>query len=104
MEKRLEFDRGMIMLTDRKESKLRYFTGYGQSPDEEKILLNTTFHLDNPGSKGVFVVAVKEQRPFLINNIGDIQDSISVKSLEVAKRLGSQSLICVPIIYEKKSA
>ena len=102
MEKRLEFDRGMIMLTDRKESKLRYFTGYGQSPDEEKILRNTTFHLDNPESKGVFVLAVKEQRPFLVNNISEIQDSLSPKSLEVARLLGSKSLICVPIIYEKK--
>ena len=102
MEKRLEFDRGMIMLTDRKESELRYFTGYGQSPDEEKILRNTTFHLDNPESKGVFVLAVKEQRPFLVNNINEIQDSLSPKSLEVAKLLGSKALICVPIIYEKK--
>jgi len=102
MEKRLDFDRGMIMLTDKKETKLRYFTGYGQSPDEEKILKNTTFHLDNPESKGVFVLSVKEQRPFLINNISEIQDSLSRKSLAVAKRLGSQSLICVPIVYEKK--
>ncbi len=102
MEKRLDFDRGMIMLTDKKETKLRYFTGYGQSPDEEKILKNATFHLDNPESKGVFVLSVKEQRPFLINNISEIQDSLSRKSLAVAKRLGSQSLICVPIVYEKK--
>ncbi|MGD9291116.1 MAG: hypothetical protein PVG74_26090, partial [Desulfobacterales bacterium] len=64
MEKRLDFDRGMIMLNDKKETKLRYFTGYGQSPEEEEILKNTTFHLDNPKSKGVFVLAVKEQRPF----------------------------------------
>ena len=103
MKKRLDFDRGMIMLTDKKESKLRYFTGYGQSPDEEKLLKNTTFHLDNPESKGVFVLAVKEQRPFLVNNISEIQDLLSHKSLEVAKRLGSQSLICVPIIYETKT-
>ena len=58
MEKRLDFDRGMIMLNDKKETKLRYFTGYGQSPAEEAILMNTTFHLDNPKSKGVFVLAV----------------------------------------------
>jgi PAS domain S-box-containing protein len=102
MEKRLDFDRGMIMLNDKKETKLRYFTGYGQSPAEKAILKNTTFHLDNPESKGVFVLAVKEQRPFLINNISNIHDSLSPKSLELAMRLGSQSLICVPIIYEKK--
>ena len=103
MEKRLDFDRGMIMLTDKKETHLRYFTGYGQGPDEEELLKQTTFHLDNPESKGVFVLAVKEQRPFLVNNISEIQDSLSRKSLAVAKRLGSQSLICVPIIYEKKT-
>jgi PAS domain S-box-containing protein len=102
MEKRLDFDRGMIMLTDKKKAKLRYVTGYGQSPEEEEILRNTTFHLDNPESKGVFVLAVKEQRPFLVNDISEIQDSLSRKSLEVAMQLGSQSLICVPIIYEKK--
>ncbi len=103
MEKRLDFDRGMIMLNDKKKSKLRYFTGYGQSPEEEEILKNTTFQLDNPKSKGVLVLAVKEQRPFLINNISDIHDSLSPRSLELAMRLGSQSLICVPIIYEKKT-
>ena len=103
MEKRLDFDRGMIMLNDKKETKLRYFTGYGQTPEEEQILKNTTFHLENPKSKGVFVLAVKEQRPFLINNISDIYDSLSPRSLELAKQLGSQSLICVPIIYEKKA-
>ena len=102
MDKRLEFDRGMIMLTDKNESKLRYYAGYGQSAEEEKILKNITFHLDNPESKGVFVLAVKEQRPFLVKNISEIQDSLSPKSLEVAKLLGSKSLICVPIIFEKK--
>jgi PAS domain S-box-containing protein len=103
IEKRLDFDRGMIMLNDKKEANLRYFTGYGQSPEEEEILKNTTFHLDNPESKGVFVLSVKEQRPFLINDISDIYDSLSPRSLELAKQLGSQALICVPIIYEKKT-
>ncbi len=101
MEKRLDFDRGMIMLADKKETRLKYFTGYGQSPDEVEILKKTTFQLDSPESKGVFVLAVKERRPFLINNITEIQDTLSAKSLEIAKQLGSQSLICVPIIYEK---
>ena len=102
MEKRLDFDRGMIMLIDKEENVLRYSAGYGQNRTEEKILKDTRFHLDKPQSKGVFVLAIKEQRPFLINNISEIQDSLSRRSLEVAKQLGSQALICVPIIYEKK--
>jgi PAS domain S-box-containing protein len=102
MEKRLEFDRGMIMLIDKEKDVLRYSAGYGQNLPEEEILKDTEFHLNNPESKGLFVLAIKEQRPFLINNIREIQESLSQRSFEVAKQLGSQALICVPIIYENK--
>jgi PAS domain S-box-containing protein len=103
MEKRLDFDRGMIMLVDKRKTVLRYCAGYGQSPSEEKILKQTRFHLNNPDSKGLFVLAIKEQRPFLINNISEIQNSLSRRSYNIAKQLGSDALICVPIIYEKES-
>jgi len=103
MEKRLEFDRGMIMLVDKKSATLRYAAGYGQSIVEETIFKQTKFHLDNPESKGVFVLAIRDQRPFLIDNMLDIQNSFSKRSVELAKKIGSESLICVPIIYEKES-
>jgi len=103
MEKRLEFDRGMIMLTNKEKTILRYSAGYSPNIDEEEILQSMVFHLDRPGSKGMFVMAIREQRPFLVNNINEIQNTLSQRSLEFAKRLGSQSLICVPIVYEKES-
>jgi PAS domain S-box-containing protein len=103
MEKRLDFDRGMIMLVDKEKPVLRYSAGYGQNPSEEDILKNSEFHLDNPESKGIFVVAIREQKPFLIENLGEIQNSFSKRSSEIASKLGGQSLICVPIIYEKES-
>ena len=103
MEKRLDFDRGMIMLVDKEHKELQYCAGYGQDQSEEHILKHTTFHLNNPDSKGLFVLAIKEQRPFLINNISEIEGSLSRRSYDVAKQLGSEALICVPIIYEKES-
>ena len=103
MEKRLDFDRGMIMLVDKEKSTLRYCAGYGQNQTEEGILMDAEFHLDNPESKGLFVLAIKDQRPFLVNNISKIQKSLSRRSYEIAKKLGSEALICVPIIYEKES-
>ena len=103
MEKRLEFDRGMIMLTNKEKTLLRYSAGYSPNIDEEEILQSLVFHLDRPDSKGMFVMAIREQRPFLVNNINEIQNTLSQRSLEFAKRLGSQSLICVPIVYEKES-
>ena len=102
MEKRLDFDRAMIMLVNREKTELRYCAGYGQNRHQEKILKSTRFHLSNPDSKGIFVLAIRQQRPFLINNIGEIRDSLSLKSFELAKKLDSQSLICVPIVYEKE--
>jgi len=103
MEKRLDFDRGMIMLVDKEKTVLRYCAGYGQNRSEEDTLKNTAFHLDNPESKGIFVVAIKEQQPFLIDNLSEIQNTFSRRSSAIANKVGGQSLICVPIIYEKES-
>jgi PAS domain S-box-containing protein len=70
---------------------------------EKEIFKDTEFNLDNPNSKGIFVVAIRDQRPFLINNINEIESTFSARSLEIAKKVGGQALICVPIVYEKES-
>jgi len=61
--KRLDFDRGLIMLANRDKTRLIYKTGYGYNRDEEDLLINTEFHLDNPKSRGPFIVAFKNQQP-----------------------------------------
>ncbi|MGD9306121.1 MAG: PAS domain S-box protein [Desulfobacterales bacterium] len=103
MEKRLDFDRGMIMLANRDKTQLNYMAGYGHTKVQKRFLRHTTFHLDNPESRGLFVLAMRERKPFLIDNIDEIEDTLSQRSLNFAKRMGSRSLICVPIIYEKES-
>ena len=40
---------------------------------------------------------------FRSNNISEIQGSLSRRSYEFSQQLGSEALICVPIIYEKES-
>ena len=102
-EKRLDFDRGLIMLADKEKTHLIPKVGYGYSPADEALFKNTEFHLDNPKSKGTFVVAFKDQKPFLVNDIKDVEKDISSKSKEFAKQLSASSFICVPIVYEGKS-
>ena len=102
-EKRLDFDRGLIMLADKDRTHLRYTAGYGYNMADEDYLQKTEFHLDNPKSKGPFVLAFKDQKPFLVNDIKDVEKDISNKSREFAKQLGASSFICVPIVYEGKS-
>jgi len=103
MEMHTDFDRGMIMLANSDKTRLFYTAGYGYVKEKEKILQQTEFHLDNPESKGVFVVAFRNQEPFLINDIFEIEKKLSKKSLKFAKAMGVQSLICVPIVYENES-
>jgi len=103
MERRLDFDRGMIMLTNEQETRLIYKGGYGHTKEQEKLLNNIEFHIDKPDSKGLFVVALRKRKPFLIKNLNDIENTFSQKSLEFARKLGGESLVCVPIVYEKKS-
>ncbi len=103
MEKRLDFDRGMIMLVNREKNHLYYKAGYGHSEQQEKFLSQIKFSLNNPESKGVFIRAIKEIKPLLVNDIHEIKDTLSPRSLEFAKHMGGQSLICVPIIYEQEA-
>ncbi len=103
METHMDFDRGLIMLADEKKSHLDYMAGYGYDKAKESLLQQTRFHLDNPESKGVFVVAFKEKKPFLINDTTKIKSTLSERSLKLARQMGAHALICVPIVYEKES-
>jgi PAS domain S-box-containing protein len=103
MEKHLDYDRGAIMLANKERTLLQHASGYGYTKEQEELLGRTGFHLDNPKSKGEFVLAFKEQEPFLISDIAEAKKNLSKKSQELAQQMGVQSLICVPIVYEKES-
>ncbi|MEE9536263.1 MAG: ATP-binding protein [Desulfobacterales bacterium] len=103
MKKRLEFDRGVILLANRKKSLLRYSVGYGHTEEQEKYLRGLEFNLNNPESKGLFILTMRERKPLLINDISEIEDTLSPRSLEFARRMGGQSVISVPIVYEQET-
>ncbi len=103
MNKRLDFDRGMIMLANKEKTRLLYVNGYGYTKDHEDFLRGIEFHLDNPESKGVFVSAFNKQKSFLLNDISKNAKNFSKRSLGIAERMGVKSLICVPVFYEKVS-
>jgi hypothetical protein len=103
LERRLDYDRGVIFLASEDKTRLIFRAGFGYADELLGILTNTSFHLDKPESKGVFVVSFREQKPFLINDIEEIKENLSPRGLEFAKRMGSRSFICCPIIYEDVS-
>lgn len=101
--KRLDFDRGMIMLANEERTRLVYVAGFGYNAEQEEFLRMISFHLDKPSSRGQFVLSFKNQIPFLINDIEEIETIISKKSLDFVRAMGVQSFICVPIIFEGRS-
>jgi PAS domain S-box-containing protein len=102
MKKRLDFDRGMIMLANKEKSRLIYTAGYGYSKEQEELLQQTEFHLDKPESRGMFVVAFRDQKPFLLNDLAEDSKRLSKRSQELAKKMEVHSLICVPMVYENE--
>jgi PAS domain S-box-containing protein len=103
LEKRLDFNRGMIMMADKEKKRLTFSVGYGYSPEENDYLSTLSFRLDNPQSKGVAVLTFLQQRPFLIDDVSKIKEDISPKSLEFVYHMQTRSFISVPIIYKGES-
>jgi len=103
LQKHLQFDRGMIMLANQEKTKLVYTTGYGYTPAEETLLKNTDFNLTNPQSEGIFYLVYRDMKPFLTNEIADIKNKLSEKSVRFMSELKVKAFICVPIIYEGRS-
>jgi HD-GYP domain-containing protein (c-di-GMP phosphodiesterase class II)/Tfp pilus assembly protein PilZ len=103
LQKRLDYDRGMILLADKGKTRLVFSAGFGYSVEQENLLQKTSFHLDRPESKGIFVVSFREQKPFLVNEFDDIKTNLSSHSLTLAKKLGAQSFIVCPIVCDGES-
>jgi HD-GYP domain-containing protein (c-di-GMP phosphodiesterase class II)/Tfp pilus assembly protein PilZ len=103
MKNRLDYDRGLIFLANPERNRLILQAGYGYSPEQRDLLDSVSFHLDRPDSKGVFVVSFREQRPFLVNDLNEIEETLSTQSLKFVKKIGTRSFICCPIISEDRS-
>ena len=100
MEKRLDFDRGMIMLANEDRTRLSYRAGFGHIDEHRFILERASFRLDNPDSRGVFVEAFKQQKPFLVDDFEAFERRHTTHSINVAKALGVKSFVCCPIVCE----
>ncbi len=104
LEKRLDYDRGLILLANKEKTRLIGKTGFGYDPAElGKFLLGSSFRLDRNESKGIFVISFHEKKPFLINDLDEIKDNLTDKSFDFAKKIGAKSFICCPIVYEDDS-
>ncbi len=100
LQQRLDYDRGLILLVSPDRKRLEYRTGFGYSPETVSSLATESFHLDNPESRGVFVLCCREKKPYLINDVEEVQKTLSERSRRFLRDIGSKSFLCCPIIHE----
>ena len=103
LKKHLDYDRGIILLANPEKKRLQIKAGYGYTNEQTGFLKKAELHLDNPQSKGPFVMAFKHKKPYLVNDVNDIFENLSIRSKELVKASGAQSFICVPIVYEDEA-
>jgi HD-GYP domain-containing protein (c-di-GMP phosphodiesterase class II)/Tfp pilus assembly protein PilZ len=103
LEQKLDYDRGLIMLANEETRRLEICGAFGYVDQYLDILMNISFGLDNPESRGPFVVSFREQEPFLVNDVEEIMGSLTPKSRAFVKALDTKSFICCPILLRDKS-
>ncbi len=100
LRKRLDYDRGLILLTNPDGSNLEFRAGFGYAPPLIDEIREARFHLDRPDSRGILVLCYRDRKPFLVNDVEEIEGNLSHHSYEFLKTIGSKSFICCPILYE----
>lgn len=103
LQKRLDFDRGMVLLANDERTRLIFRAGFGHTEAERDILSNASFRLDNPDSKGVFIKAFHEQASFLVDDFEEFERRHTPQSVQLAKALGVKSFVCCPIICDQEA-
>lgn len=103
LQKRLDYDRGMIVLANDESTKLMFKAGFGYTNEQKEMLDNTYFNITKTESQAIFVSSFLNQEPYIVNDIDEIKKHITPHSYEFACRMNTRSFICVPIIYENES-
>lgn len=103
IEKRLGYDRCVILLADRKKSSLKFSTGYGYGERQLEVLKGTSFNLTDPESRGVFVTSFRERRAIFVNDFNEVSHIHSERSVSFSEKMEAQSFICCAIACEGES-
>jgi len=101
IQKRLDFDKGMILLVNQGKDILKYRQGFGFSEDELNYLGNAEFFLTRPKSLNEAVVkSYNKKEPVVVNHLSEL--SILSIDNDIANAMASEAFICCPIIKERE--
>ncbi|WP_224984561.1 GAF domain-containing sensor histidine kinase [Geomonas agri] len=100
IEKRLNYDRCIIMLADARKSRLTFSTGYGYTDAQREVLLETSFDLTAPDTQGVFVTCFRENQSRFVSDFAEVAYLHTRRSVVLSQELEARSFICCPIAWD----
>ena len=101
LEKRLNFDRGMILLLDRDKRRLRYAAGYGFTKNQEESWRERGTALDGMEENDLFVSALRQHKPVLLHDAEENRERLSKGTRQIVKETGLSSMAVVPVVHKR---
>lgn len=103
LEKRLEFDRGLVMTINGLKNGLDFKAGYGYSDDQLAFIKDFDFRLDDEPGKEIFVKSFHEKRVISTCEADRIDQELACERQGFVRDMKVVSMICCPIVYEDES-
>jgi len=104
LEKRLDYDRCMLLLPNNQKGALEFKAGYGFAGAELESIKNAAYSLDKSHQNGLFTGVFFTREPALFNNLEETkQKRLSLDTYTLLENMGIRSIISCPIIYEDES-
>jgi hypothetical protein len=102
LKERLDFDYGIVLLSDRDNTTLRYTKGFGLTKESENILGNASVLLNNPNTfNHYFVRSYRLKQPVVMN---ELKDAAKIaEDQKVVDVLKADAFIVCPIIHADKA-
>jgi HD-GYP domain-containing protein (c-di-GMP phosphodiesterase class II) len=100
LRRRLEFDRGMILLADAEKTRLELHASFGYSERDLELADSARFRLDETESRGLFAASFLKRKPYLLEDLESERAPLPPWSLAFPKKTGSRALICAPILRD----
>jgi signal transduction histidine kinase len=101
LDDRLEFDRGVIMLADRKQTYLEYRESFGYTKELVDYWNDEKGFNISKEATGPFIVSFLEQRPFTVPDVKQIINNCSPRTQALLNRIKIKAFICYPIVFER---
>ncbi|MBN1480020.1 PAS domain S-box protein [candidate division KSB1 bacterium] len=103
MRKRLDYDRGFIMLLDNKRQRLVFSSQFGFSQELIPVLQKASVRSDAFESHTILQQTLMKQKPFITHDFVKEKSSFNKTLYRFIQKIKAHATIVVPIVYEKES-